>query len=876
MRLKGHPYSHFLSEIEKPQRYIGGEYGTIIKDKSGLTARMVLVFPDIYEVGMSHLGMAFMYNYINQHDDLSMERCFSVWPDMEKRLRAEKLPLVSLETRTPLKEFDCVGFSLQYELTFPTILASLDLAGIPLRTKNRLDSDPIIVGGGPLATYPESMAPFFDAFFIGEAEVGFAKILRKIGQMRKKGVSKKHILQTMAGYEGIYCPELYKTEKDPVTGMLIPVPAVSAAPAKISRVYVKDLKTAPLPEYQPMAWNQVIFDRVTVELARGCSEGCRFCHAGYAYRPTRDRRPGDVIKGLLNLVNNMGYNEVSLSSLSPADYPGIDKLLPAVSHQMGMKNVSLAVSSLRAYGLSDRTLKTIKQVRATGITMAPEAGSQHLRDVINKNISEEQLITSVDRLFSHGWTRLKLYFMIGLPTETMEDCRAIRTLADLVFKTARKHTHRPKIMVSVSTFVPKPHTPFQWTEFIGLDEVRKRQQYLKDLFKGSAIGLRLHDPLISTIEAAICRGDRNFADVIEKAFEKGARLDAWGDRFKPDVWLEAFQEAGVDLNVSTHELARDSALPWDHVDVGVKKDFLLREYLRGIQGYTSQPCEKPVKWTGDTDFLQKDHLVCHNCGLPCDTKDILKQRRTAIIEATNLAENEEVYLTRDPNQAIRVHIVFTKLDTAAFLSGLDLVRHIPRILRRAGIDLMYTGGFHPRPKLSSRDPLGLGFRSLGEWMDARIYGRIPTVEELNKVSLHGIHFLSVFQVPPGLKPQTANTIEYILFMPDFTLETPLNYMGYRFEAMKKTHGEEFKGFIHISRIQGKEHIEKVVSMLVGKPISRYNFFRLYNSPYGDKNQIRFKDVKNIIRSYSTGNNSSDYYDLPDSALGTKSKPEKIT
>lgn len=850
MKLREHPYSSFLADVEKPQRYIGGEYGTIIKDAKGLTARMVLVFPDVYEVGMSHLGMAFMYSYINQYEDLSMERCFAAWPDMEERLRAEGLPPISLETRTPLNEFDCVGFSLQYELTFPTILASLDLAGIPLRTKDREDSDPIIIGGGPLATYPEAIAPFFDAFFVGEAEAGFAEILRKIGELRKQGKSRKAIWQALARYDGIYCPELYRTKKDSKSGMLVPIPDDPAARARIKRVYVEDLKNAPLPKYQPMAWNQVIFDRVTVELARGCSEGCRFCHAGYAYRPTRDRQPDDVLDGVQNLVNNMGYDEVSLSSLSPADYPGIDKLLPAVSRRIGLNNVSLSISSLRAYGLSDETLDAIKQVRATGLTMAPEAGSQRLRDVINKNITEEQLITSVDRVFSHGWTRLKLYFMIGLPTETLEDCQAIRKLADLAFKTAKKYTHRPKIVVSVSTFVPKPHTPFQWQGFIGLDEVRKKQKCLKDLFKGSAIGLRLHDPMISTIEAAICRGDRDFADVIEKAFQNGARLDAWGDQFKPKAWLDAFEEAGVDIRMSTYDLAHDVALPWDHIDLGVKKEFLLREYLRGIEARTTPPCEKPAKWTGDDDFMQKNSIICHGCGLPCDTKAIIQHRRAAVIKAESLLKNENKPVIRDPNQAIRIHLVFTKLDTAAFLSGLDLVRHIPRILRRAGIELVYTSGFHPRPKLASRDLLGLGFRSLGEWTDARVYGRIPTVEELNRVSLHGIHFLSVYQVPPGTRPHPEKIMKYILFLPELTVKGPMEYMDYLVEPLKISTGKApLQGLFRLSRIQGKERVENVILTLVHKPISRYNFFRLYDSPYGDENRIGLEDVEDFLSFY---------------------------
>ena len=398
-----------------------------------------------------------------------------------------------------------------------------------------------------------------------------------------------------------------------------------------------------------------------------------------------------------------------------------------------------------------------------------------------------------------------------------------------------------------------------------MDEVKKRQECLRSLFRGSAIELRMHDPMMSLVETVLCRGDRRMAAAVEAAYRKGARMDAWGDQFDPDLWVEAFDQAGVDVDAACRAFPVDAPLPWEHVDVGVDRGFLTRERERGLAGRTSPPCEKPARWTGDDDYLNKNAVVCHACGLPCDTKGILEDRRQAVMEVRSIELPEPI--TTEPEEARRVHLVFTKLDTAAFLSGLDLVRHIPRALRRAGIRLRYTKGFHPRPKLSARAPLGVGFRSIGEWMDAWVFGRIPTTEELNQVGLHGVRFLAVEAVPPNTKPHPGQTDSYLVVLPE-RIE-PVESMGYNIEHVT----DELNGQ-HLYKVTrhpwkgDRPSIEKWVAGLAGMDLTRYNFIRLYDAPYGDRFGIRIEDVEDIGDLFGVDTGAADCCSGGSHILGT--------
>ncbi len=766
--LQAHPYASFLHEVEKPARYIGGEYNQIVKDPKAVRVQLALAFPDLYDIGMSHLGTKILYSLVNKREDMLCERAFAPWPDMEAQLRTRGLPVLSLETHRSLAEFDAVGFSLQYELTFTNLLNILDLCGIPLRGEVRNESHPLILAGGPVATQPEAMAPFVDVFLIGDAEEKLPELLTKLADCKQEGLSRHDTLIALAKLDGLYCPALYETAVVDRGGFeVVTAPRYAEVPAHPRRCIVEDLDRYPFPDDSPVAAAEAIFDRMSVEIARGCTEGCRFCQAGMIYRPVREREPQQIVDTLVSALEKGGYDEAGLTTLSTADYSCISPLIKRVMEKLRPDKVSLSIASLRAYGLDEELLDEISSVRATGLTFAPEAGSQRMRDVINKNISEDDITRTAHRVFSRGWSRMKLYFMIGLPSEEDDDVSGIMEMSHRMKEIGRGY-HRGKagVTVAVSSHVPKPHTPFQWAAMDSIGEIERKQDILFQLARRYRLEFRRHDPRTSFLEGLIGRGDRRVAQVIESAWRKGARFDGWSELLQWDAWKEAIEESGIDPALYLGTIATDVRLPWDHLDMALDPKFLLRDYRISMRGRLAPPCGKPVGAQVHHTNL-KEHeadrrkLVCYNCGVTCDMTAMREERADYLRSLGALepghrpnAEPEELGASARSNPGaaphdfqqgspVRVRLQFQKTGADALTGHLDLVRKFPRTLKRAQLPVYYTQGYHPKPAVSFGPALSLGIESAGELAEVKLRERIAPQEilqRLNEVSEEGLVF----------------------------------------------------------------------------------------------------------------------------------------
>lgn len=609
--IDSHTLDLILPTVEQPARYAGGEWNSVRKGWESVTLHCVLAFPELYEVGMSNLGMAILYELLNDQPDVLAERVYAPALDMEKAMRKANMPLYTLESRRPLAAFDVVGFSLACELNYSNVLNMLDLGGIPVRARDRDERYPLIIGGGGMTYNAEPMADFFDLFVVGEGEEVTLDLVELYRQMVREGpLSRAAFLRRASPISGIYVPSFYAIRYHADGTVAAVEPQSSEVPSSITRRLAAVLPPPPVRPVVPYVG--VVHDRANIEIQRGCSHGCRFCHAGIIYRPVRERPMDEILEAVDAILHNTGHEEVALLSLSSADYRNIEPLLGELLERYKDHQISFSLPSLRIDSFSVQLAALTQERRKTGLTFAPEAGSQRLRNVINKGVTEEDLLRTVETAFSTGWRRVKLYFMLGLPTETDEDIEAIVQLTRKVRDIGRQtRGKRVEVNVSVATFVPKPFTPFQWVRLLDRDAIVRRQDMLKSRLRGKGLTLGWHDPESSLLEAALARGDRRMGEVIYRAWRNGAAFDAWGDHLKPEAWWSAFAESGLDPDFYARRVRPlDETLPWDHINVGVSKRFLIREWENSWEGKVSPGCMEKCMGCGIQPAYEETFETC--------------------------------------------------------------------------------------------------------------------------------------------------------------------------------------------------------------------------------------------------------------------------
>ncbi len=811
-------YEDLLPLVEKPGRYLGNEKGAVRKNPDEVGVRFALAFPEVYEIAQSHPGLQILYDLLNRRGDVYAERAFAPWFDLERLLRQHDLPLVSLETMTPLRDFDVVGFSLQYELTYTNLLAMLDLGGIALRAAERSDGDPIVLAGGPCAFNPEPLAPFLDAVLLGDGEEAIHDICDAIAAAKAERWPRYTLLARLADIEGIYVPSFYAERRD-ADGVLLGVDAVDREqPPAVGKRVLRDLDSVPLAQTHIVPNLRVVHGRPSLEVMRGCVKGCRFCQAGYIYRPLRERDPQRILDSARNAVAATGTQELSLLSLSTGDYSCVNPVITELMNQHAPDRVAVSLPSTRVDALAPSLLEQIKRVRKTGFTLAPEAGTQRLRDIIQKEYSEEELIDAARQIFSLGWRSLKLYFMIGLPGENEDDLRGIAKLAARVRAAGGRGI---EVTASVSTFVPKPHTPFQWSAQIGVEETQTRQRLLRDELKKRKIRFKWHDADTSYLEGLVSRGGREVAEAIEHAYRLGCRFDGWTEHTNLDLWRQAMRRAGLDADDQLRRRHLEEVLPWDHIDSGVTKSFLQRELADSVEGKLTPDCSiERCTYCGACDFKEIRNVTYHLKGAKGsehrgDTVDhwateitgeddapgaweprgwhkihgVLSGGESAATDGVTggadvAAENghrprasgvvgkgagnvEEwlgsssealAPLPAQPTPPrMRVRFDYAKLGRARFISHLELIEVFFSALRRAAIPVAFSGGFRPLPRLRFSPGLPVGAESEHEIVDIDLSERRDVAD---------LALALARQLPEGMTVRQAREVPLKCASPD--------------------------------------------------------------------------------------------------------------
>ena len=721
-----------LFELMKPARYTGGEFNSILKDFDKTPCKIVLALPDVYEVGMSNLGLAILYSILNRREDTLCERVYAPWTDAEKIFREENISLFALESKRPVKNFDFMGFSLQYEMIYTNVLNMLDLAKINLHAVDREDDEPFIIGGGPCVYNVEPVADFFDFFIVGEAEEVFGEVIDEFIAWKVAGKigGREGFLKRLLNVKGIYVPRFYEPlySEEKFIGMKV----LENAPRRILKRVVKNFDATPSVDNPVVPFMEIIHDRAMLELFRGCSRGCRFCQAGMTYRPVRERREETLRSLARRLIDSSGWDEISLTSLSSADYSCLSRLIDDLQNDFRNERVSFSLPSLRIDSFSIELAEKVQAVRKSGLTFAPEAGTQRLRDVINKNVTEENLLEACSAAFDKGWRAVKLYFMMGLPTETDEDIAGIADLAKKVANLKRG----VKVTISVSCFVPKAWTPFQWVAQISEAEFERRQQLLKNLITNRAITYNYHDAKLSVLEGALARGDRRLAKVIETAWKTGAKFDGWSDLFKPDVWTAAFEACGIDKNYfGGRERDLWEPLPWEHTSPGVDKSFLQAEFEKSQACETTRDCRR-TSCTGCG--------VCMNLGVHVVDFDKEKNKISQPLNPESRVPNPAKYRAR-----------IRKGAEIAVLSHLDYMNLFMRALLRSKLPAAWSEGFNPHLKVSFATALAVGVTSDCEYVDFELSAQIEASEVMRRLNLQlpkGAEILKIKKLSGKVKP----------------------------------------------------------------------------------------------------------------------------
>jgi radical SAM family uncharacterized protein/radical SAM-linked protein len=828
---------NLLLSIKHPSRYIGDEFNCIKKDPSGVEVFIALAFPDVYEVGMSHQGLKILYRILNGFEWLAAERVFSPWTDLEHEMRGKRLDLTTLESDRPLSSFDIIGFSLQHELSYTNVLSLLDLARVPFLSRERDDSHPLIIAGGPACFNPEPVADIFDAMLIGDGEDAAPEICMAVRRAKSHGMKKSELLDDLRKIRGVYVPSFFRPGYSS-EGLVDNMKPLREDYFEVRKALVPDINRYPFPEDQVVPFTSLVHDRISIEITRGCTRGCRFCQAGMIYRPVRERAPGSVIESLDRALHKTGYEELSLLSLSSGDYSCIAPLIKELMDRHSEDKIAVSLPSLRIDSMDPSWLEQIKRVRKTGFTLAPEAGNDRLRKIINKTLTDDDITTMARDLYGAGWDLIKLYFMVGLPMEQDEDVHDIVRLAKRIAALAGKRARKEVLNVSVSTFVPKAHTPFMWTPQISYEESVRRIGIIRDGLRGGRIHVKWNQPALSWLEGVFSRGDRRLTSALIEAWRLGARFDAWAEHFNVDIWKEAFERAGINPAFYLHRSRSfDEVMPWDHIKSGVKKEYFIREWNRAVESATTPDCR----------------TKCLECGV-CDHSDIdpVIHRDFSTPERVNQLESHTDADIR------KYRLTFSKTGRAAYLSHLELMNLFIRSMRRAGLEMVFSKGFHPMPKLSFSTALPVGTGSLHETAVIELYGAVPLKkikEDMNSQLPDGVMVQMVEEVLPGSRKEHIVESHYDLALKGIELDNALLVrfnQSTNFPVLKKTkNGEQTvdaRPLVKSIDIVRSDGVELVVSHISGPEIKpAYLIKEIFHLSEEQVQFIKVLKTKQVVR-----------------------------